>query len=115
MIIIKLDLVQEVLEWHKKIEVSRVRLNINMWYYKYRDSHVKDKTVSRPSYLYYGNPHTWKDGLYMEMGPWIWSNYVMILNMDHLGIVYHCLQIAKNRNLSEVLWFQCEATRAPFQ
>ena len=28
--------------------------------YQYRDSHVKDKTVSRPSYLWYGNPHTWE-------------------------------------------------------
>ena len=26
------------------------------------DYHYKDKTVSRPSYLYNGNPHTWKDG-----------------------------------------------------
>ena len=29
----------------------------------YGDSHVKDKTSYRPSYLYHGNPHTWKDGL----------------------------------------------------
>ena len=27
------------------------RLNIKMTYYKYRDTHVKDKMVSRPSYL----------------------------------------------------------------
>ena len=27
------------------------RLNIKMWSYQYRDPHVKDKTVSRPSYL----------------------------------------------------------------
>ena len=27
------------------------RLNINMSSYQYRDPHVKDKTVSRPSYL----------------------------------------------------------------
>ena len=27
------------------------RLNIKMLSYQYRDSHVKDKTVSRPSYL----------------------------------------------------------------
>ena len=36
------------------------RLNIRMSFYKYRDSHVKDKTVSRPSYLKRGNPHTWE-------------------------------------------------------
>ena len=29
--------------------------------YQYRDPHDKDKTVSRPSYLYHGNHHTWKD------------------------------------------------------
>ena len=29
----------------------------------YGDSHVKDKTSYRPSYLKHGNPHTWKDGL----------------------------------------------------
>ena len=28
--------------------------------YQYRDPHVKDKTVSRRSYLSHGNPHTWK-------------------------------------------------------
>ena len=36
--------------------------------YQYRDTHYKDKTVSRPSYLYNGNPHTWKDRLYIETG-----------------------------------------------
>ena len=29
----------------------------------YGDPHVKDKTSYRPSYLWHGNPHTWKDGL----------------------------------------------------
>ena len=36
------------------------RLNIKMPSYQYRDPHVEDKTVSRPSYLEHGNPHTWK-------------------------------------------------------
>ena len=35
------------------------RLNIKMSF-QYRDPHVKDKTVSRPSYLKHGNPHTWE-------------------------------------------------------
>ena len=30
------------------------------------DSHYKDKTVVRPSYLYDGDTYTWKDGLYTE-------------------------------------------------
>ena len=28
--------------------------------YQYRDPNVKDKTVSRQSYLWHGNPHTWE-------------------------------------------------------
>ena len=39
---------------------SGSRLNIKMSSYQYRDSHVKYKTVSRPSYLQHGNPHTWE-------------------------------------------------------
>ena len=45
------------------------RLNIEMTSYQYRDSHYKDKTVSRQSYLHNGNSHTWKDRLYIETGP----------------------------------------------
>ena len=36
------------------------RLNIKIPSYQYRDPHVKEKTVSRPSYLQHGNPHTWE-------------------------------------------------------
>ena len=35
----------------------------------YRDSHYKDKTVWRPSCLYNGILHTWRDILYIETGP----------------------------------------------
>ena len=48
---------------------SGVRLNMNMPSYHYRNSHYKDNTVSRPSYLYNGNPHTKKDRPYIETGP----------------------------------------------
>ena len=34
--------------------------NIKMLSYQYRESHYKDKTVVRPSYLYQGNLHTGK-------------------------------------------------------
>ena len=37
--------------------------------YQYRNFHYKDKTVSWPSYLYNGNPLTWKDHFYIETGP----------------------------------------------
>ena len=45
------------------------RLNIKMSSYRHRDSHVKDKTVARPSYLEHGYTHTWKNGLYIETEP----------------------------------------------
>ena len=37
--------------------------------YRDRGSHYKDKMVSPQSQLYNGNPYTWKDVLYIEMGP----------------------------------------------
>ena len=37
--------------------------------YQCWDSHYKDKTVSRPSYLYNDDPHTRKNRLRIEMGP----------------------------------------------
>ena len=44
-------------------------LNMNILSYQYRISHYKDKMVAQPSYLHNRNPHTWKDGLYIETGP----------------------------------------------
>ena len=45
------------------------RLNIKMSSYQYRDPHVKDKTVSRPSYLSHGDPDTReRRSLYWEGG-----------------------------------------------
>ena len=35
---------------------------------QYRDRHDKSRTVSRPSYLYNANPHSWRDGLHIETG-----------------------------------------------
>ena len=41
-------------------------LNIKMSSFEYMDSHYKDKGVLWLSYLYNGNPHTWKYGLYVD-------------------------------------------------
>ena len=41
--------------------------NIKMSY-QYRNSHHEDKMAIKLSYLYNGNPYTWKDGLYIEIG-----------------------------------------------
>ena len=54
-------------EWH--LWNAGAGLNIKMSSFQYRNFHYKDKTVIRLSYLYNGNPHTWKDSLYIEMGP----------------------------------------------
>ena len=69
----------ELLSWHPVIIVKSLQiiwrsgscLNIKILSCHYRDSHhqdYKDKMVSWPSYLYCGNPHTWKDCLYIETG-----------------------------------------------
>ena len=54
---------------HWQHHIACVRLNIKMCY-RYRNPQFKDKMVLRPSYIQHGNPHTWKDGLYIETGPW---------------------------------------------
>ena len=49
------------------------------------DSHYKEKTFSRQSYLYNGNLHTWKDWLYIQTGPAIppddWNVQWVIFNI----------------------------------
>ena len=42
--------------------------NIIISFFKYRNSHWKNNTVSRPSYLNNGNPYTRKNGLYIKTG-----------------------------------------------
>ena len=44
-------------------------LDIKMPPYQYKDPNVMNKMVSRLSYLYNGNPHTWIDSLYIETAP----------------------------------------------
>ena len=53
---------------------------------QFRDPHVKDKTVSRPSYLQHGNPHTWeRRSLY-----WDGSSAAMVLILHHKQVfVFH--------------------------
>ena len=59
--IVKIQLKVHVWSWKGRLYTAPgVRLNINMSSYRYRDSHYKDKTVLRSSYLYNGNPHTCK-------------------------------------------------------
>ena len=54
--------------WHQAINwINAVLRSIHNC--KFRDF-VKDKTVSQPSYLWNRSLHTWKDGRYIETGPW---------------------------------------------
>ena len=48
------------------------RLNIKIPYYRYKNSHYKDKTVSRPSYFHNENPTPGKVVLYWD-GPLVIS------------------------------------------
>ena len=74
------------------------RLNIKMSSYQYRNPHVKDKTVSRPSYLLHGNPIHGKDGLDIETGPC----RVSLLLMDsssHVDIVVANLALDRHQGI----------------
>ena len=57
--------------------------------YQYRVPHVKDKTVSRSSYLKHGNPRTRKGDLYIEVGPWslpLWADVISSLKCECQGM-----------------------------
>ena len=41
--------------------------------FQHRNFDYKDKTVSRPSYLYNGNSYVWKYSLFIGMGLWVKS------------------------------------------
>ena len=48
-------------------------LDIKMASYQYGNTHYKDKTVWRPSYLCNGNPYLWKWGLRIETVLWFFT------------------------------------------
>ena len=54
--------------------------------FQYKYPHVKDKTVSWPPYLKHGNPHTWKDGPYTEMGTMYQRQGQVIASHGYRGI-----------------------------
>ena len=54
--------------------------NIKMPSHWYRNSHDKDRTVSRPSYLYNGNSYTRKDGFILQRGRGYLTRYKMVAN-----------------------------------
>ena len=55
--------------WWTALSELGGRIIIKMSSYQYMDPHVKDRTVSRPSYLKHGSHHIWEDGVYIETGP----------------------------------------------
>ena len=67
---------------------TRACLNIKMSSYQYRDPHVKNKMVSRPSYLQHGNPYTWeRQSLYWDGALVIFITYAE--PSTHWGRVTH--------------------------
>ena len=90
----------------------RERSEIKMISYEYRNSHY----FSRSSYLYYRNPHTSKDGHYIETGPRytgtqlsrnnadckIGHNFVKIYFADHF-IAFRCPRILRKSMTKSVL------------
>ena len=63
-------------------------LSINILAYQHRDTHHKDKMISRPSCLYDRNLLTWKYSVYIAIGPWPLLVVVKLDNqllVDHVG------------------------------
>ena len=88
---------------------NRVPSQLKMPSCQYTDPHYKDKMVSWPSYLYNGNPYTWKDCLYIEMGSRLtlycshlcaWY-YIMLYWMAFCGIPLYRLNCATTDSLQE--------------
>ena len=59
--------------------------------YQYRNSHCRDKTILRPSYLHNGISYTDKY-LYIDSGPWYQhiSSYTYMTNFKHSFIITTC-------------------------
>ena len=79
---------------------TRGRLNIKMLSYQYRDPHVKDKTVLRPSYILHGNPIPRKDGLYIETWPNIQASLgwlLVTLRCTPVAMELHTYQVMKEK------------------
>ena len=71
--------------WWQCFPGSCGRLNIKMSY-QHENPHVKDKTVSRPSYFWHGNPIPGEDSLFNETGSWYFhcSLCLYVIRCDHL-------------------------------
>ena len=90
------------------IEIRGPRLNMNTPSFQRKDSHYKDKTVSRPSYLFNGkSPYLERRSLCtcIETRPWIWiSTYTRIhLSGVVVGVITEC-----------TLYLQADADAAKF-
>ena len=72
----------------KDHNITRALWGIKMPSYHYRDSHYKDKRVSKSSYICNGNSYTWKYDLHIETGLWWYRPDAKLLNR-YLRIVNH--------------------------
>ena len=64
------------------------RLNIKTVFPRYGDSHVKDKTVARPSYLLHGDPYAGKTtSLYWD-GPLVFETTILVSLWKVRALIY---------------------------
>ena len=73
---------------YANMQRSEARLNIEISSYQYKDSHYKDKTVSRPFYLYNENPIHEKTVFVLRRGP-------DLERYHHIFFAFLCLYLLK--------------------
>ena len=70
--------------------------NIKIIFLRYGDAHVKDKTVTRLSYLQRGDRYTGKTTFYFETYPWLFvllNAAVLYAILCYIGLHYDCAQL----------------------
>ena len=100
--------------WRLLHKYSELRLNIKTVFSGYGDSHVKDKTVARPSYLLHGDPTAGKTTSLYINGPqmvYIFSQY----SDGCIGFDWTCLRTTHVlQDILTVLHKQCASELLSF-
>ena len=89
--------------WRSKLPGDH--LSIKMSSYQYRDHHVKDKTVSRPSYLWHGNPHTRKTVFILRQALVAFDIQMSSSDFNNLSMIGYRLSTSNNgRQGNRLFW-----------
>ena len=83
--------------------IIAIQRAVSIWryrHYRYKNPHVKDKSVSRPSYLYYENPHTWEwRSLYWDGCQMAYYLHGLAIQVIHVAMtVAICITTCLSRN-----------------